>query len=113
MVTVVFGAIGMLGAQRLTHLAGFAAIVSPGTLLAAAGFGQPRLTAGLLTTCPAPPLAVSALFLLADLIDRWRQRFGALPGTARAGDDAPFLSPELVPTDAQPGRATSRCSSAA
>ena len=35
MVTMAFGAIGMLGSQRLGHLAGYAAIVSSGTLLAA------------------------------------------------------------------------------
>ena len=99
MVTMVFGAIGMLGAQRLTHLAGFAAIVSSGTLLAAAGFGQPRLTAGLLYYLPSSTLAVSALFLLADLIDRWRND-GAHQAPHEQGDDAPFLSPELVPTDA-------------
>ena len=34
MVTMAFGAVGMLGSQRLTHLAGFAAILSSGTLLA-------------------------------------------------------------------------------
>ena len=39
MLTMAFGALGMLGSQRLSHLAGFAAILSSGTLLAAAGFG--------------------------------------------------------------------------
>ena len=37
MVTMAFGAVGMLGSQRLGHLAGFAAISSSGTLLAAVG----------------------------------------------------------------------------
>jgi hypothetical protein len=46
--TLVFGAIGLLGSQKLGNLAGFAVIVSSGTLLAAIGFGQTGLTAGAL-----------------------------------------------------------------
>ena len=48
--------------------------VSSGTLLAATGFGQNGLTAGLLYYLPSSTLAVGALFLLSDLIDRWRDR---------------------------------------
>ena len=90
-----FGAIGMLGSQRITHLAGFAAILSSGTLLAATGFGQTELTAALLYYLPSSTLAVSALFLLSDLIERWRN-----DGTATDLDDedAPFLNQELLPT---------------
>ncbi|WP_159915594.1 monovalent cation/H+ antiporter subunit D [Pantoea sp. 18069] len=96
MLTMVFGAIGMLGSQRLTNLAGYAAILSSGTLLAAAGFGQNLLTAGVLYYLPSSTLAVAALFLLADLIDRWRN---AGARTAPYEDDeAPFLNAELVPT---------------
>ena len=94
MVTMAFGAIGMLGAQRLGHLAGFGAIVSSGTLLAAAGFARPGLTAGLLYYLPSSTLALSALFLITDLVERWRSD-GALASYDR--DDAPFLTPELVP----------------
>ena len=95
MLTMAFGAIGMLGSQRITHLAGFAAILSSGTLLAATGFGQTELTAALLYYLPSSTLAVSALFLLSDLIDRWRN-----DGTATDLDDeeAPFLNHELLPT---------------
>lgn len=89
MATMAFGAIGMLGASRLTHLAGFAAILSSGTLLAATGFGQNLLTAGLLYYLPSSTLAVSALFLVADLVERWRSD-GPPPD-----DDAPFLAPDL------------------
>lgn len=95
MLTMVFGAIGMLGAQRLGYLAGFAAILSSGSLLAAVGFGQNGLTAGLLYYLPSSTLAISALFLLADLMDRWRN-----DGASQAPydhDDAPFLTAELVP----------------
>ncbi|WP_087745357.1 MULTISPECIES: monovalent cation/H+ antiporter subunit D [unclassified Acidovorax] len=98
MLTMGFGAVGMLGSQRLTHLAGFAAILSSGTLLAAAGFGQNLLTAGLLYYLPSSTLAVSALFLTADLIDRWRND-GASYAPFERSDNAPFLNAELVPTE--------------
>ncbi|NMM76260.1 monovalent cation/H+ antiporter subunit D [Acidovorax sp. SRB_14] len=98
LVTMAFGAIGMLGSQRLGHLAGYAAIVSSGTLLAATGFGQNMLTAGLLYYLPSSTLAVGALFLLSDLIDRWRNNGdGTFPYEPHA-DEAPFLNAELVPT---------------
>ena len=94
MVTMVFGGIGMLAATRLTHLAGYAAILSSGTLLAATGFGQNMLTAGLLYYLPSSTLAVAILFLLADIMDRWRN-----DGDVDIDDEeAPFLNSELVPT---------------
>ncbi len=96
MVTMAFGAIGMLGSQRLGYLAGFSAILSSGSLLAAAGFGQNLLTAGLLYYLPSSTLAISALFLLADLMDRWRNDGASL--APYEDDDAPFLTAELVPT---------------
>ena len=97
MVTMVFGAVGMMGSQRLTHLASHAAVLSSGTLLAAAGFGQNMLTAGMLYYLPSSTLAVAALFLLADLTERWRND-GATLAPYENDDDAPFLSAELVPT---------------
>jgi len=98
MATMTFGAIGMLGSQRLGHLAGYAAVLSSGTLLAATGFGQHLLTAGLLYYLPGSTLAVSALFLLSDLIDRWRVD-GATPDPYEPrADEAPFLNADLLPT---------------
>ena len=98
LLTMAFGAIGMLGSQRLGYLAGYAAVLSSGTLLAATGFGQNGLTAGLLYYLPSSTLAVGALFLLSDLIDRWRDReTSGLPYEPRS-DEAPFLNAELVPT---------------
>lgn len=96
LVTMAFGAVGMLGSQRLGHLAGYAAILSSGTLLAALGFGQTLLTAGLLYYLLGSTLAVSALFLLTDLIDRWRND-GSNLAPYEQTDDAPFLTPDLVP----------------
>lgn len=96
MVTMAFGAIGMLGSQRLTHMAGFAAILSSGTLLAATGFGENLLTAGLLYYLPSSTLAVSALFLIADVVDRWRA--DEEEGEPYEDDEAPFLNAELLPS---------------
>ncbi|WP_027015905.1 monovalent cation/H+ antiporter subunit D [Comamonas composti] len=97
MLTMAFGAIGMLGSQRLTHIAGFAAILSSGTLLAAGGFGQNALMAGLLYYLPSSTLAVGSLFLTADLIDRWRSN--GLSGEPYEDDEAPFLNAELLPSE--------------
>ncbi len=94
MLTMVFGSIGMLSATKLTYLAGYAAITSSGTLLAAMGFAQPGLTAGLLYYLPSSSLAVAILFLLADTVERWRNH-----GTSLADfddEEAPFLSHELL-----------------
>lgn len=98
MVTLGFGAIGMLGSQRLGHLAGYAAVMSSGTLLAAVGFGQNLLTAGLLYYLISSTLAVSALFLLTDLIERWRND-GESTAPHDHSEDAPFLSADLVPRE--------------
>lgn len=97
MVAMAYGAIGMLGSQRLTHMAGFAAIVSSGTLLAATGFGQNLLTAGLLYYLPSSTMAISALFLIADVVDRWRVDEGS--GEPYEDEEAPFLNAELLPTE--------------
>ena len=98
MLTMAFGAIGMLGSQRLGHLAGYAAVLSSGTLLAAMGFGHNLVTGGLLYYLPGSTLAVSALFLLCDLIDRWRSEgSGTMPYEPHA-DEAPFLNAELMPS---------------
>ncbi|MFY3385198.1 monovalent cation/H+ antiporter subunit D [Paracidovorax sp. MALMAid1276] len=98
LLTMVFGAVGMLGSQRLGHLAGFSAVLSSGTLVAAVGFGHSLLTAGLLYYLLSSTLAVSTLFLLSDLIDRWRND-GAHRAPHEQTDDAPFLSPDLVPAE--------------
>ncbi len=101
MVTMAFGAVGMLGSQRLGHLAGFAAISSSGTLLAAVGMGHNQLTGGLLYYLLSSTVAVSALFLLTDLIERWRNDgFSVAPYERK--DDAPFLSADLVHSASAP-----------
>ena len=96
MVTMVFGSIGMFASVRLTHLAGYAAVLSSGTLLAAIGFAQNMLTAGLLYYLPSSTMAVAILFMLADIMDRWRN-----DGNVDIDDEeAPFLDADLTYTDA-------------
>lgn len=97
MLTMVFGALGMLASQRLTYLAGHAAILSSGTLLAALGLGIPSVTAGLMYYLPGSTCAVASLFLLADLIQRWRNDGASFAPHER--DDTPFLTPELLPSE--------------
>ncbi|APW43408.1 monovalent cation/H+ antiporter subunit D [Rhodoferax saidenbachensis] len=70
--TLAFGALGMLASQRPARLAGFAVIVSSGTLLAVVGLARPEVTAGALYYLPTSTFAVSAFFLIAELMERSR-----------------------------------------
>ena len=89
LVTGMLGALGMLGSQRLGYLAGFSVVVSSGTLMAALGFGRWALTGSALFYLLSSVLVAAALFLLIDLLERWRNS-----GTT-VDDLAPFLSPSL------------------
>ena len=72
MVTIVCAAIAILAAQRLERMASLSILVSAGILLSAVGFAQPNLTAAALFYLVSSTLALSALFLLAELIERSR-----------------------------------------
>ncbi|WP_426141937.1 monovalent cation/H+ antiporter subunit D [Pseudomonas sp. DWP3-1-2] len=72
MATIFTAAVSIIGAQRLERMAGLSILVSAGILLAAIGFAQPSLTAGALFYLVSSTLALSALFLLAELIERSR-----------------------------------------
>ncbi|MDD1013473.1 monovalent cation/H+ antiporter subunit D [Pseudomonas rubra] len=65
-------AVSILAAQRLERMASLSILVSAGTLLAAIGFGQAALTAAALFYLVSSTLALCALFLLAELIERSR-----------------------------------------
>ncbi len=82
--TLAFGAIGMLATQRPARLAGFAVIVSSGTLMAVFGLARPEVTAGALYYLPVSTFAVAAFFLLTELMDRSRQDD---PNARRAPED--------------------------
>ncbi|HEX5130459.1 MAG TPA: monovalent cation/H+ antiporter subunit D, partial [Usitatibacter sp.] len=70
--TVLFGAAGMLASQSLGHLAGYSLMVSSGTLLAVVSRAQPALTSAALFYLLASSLGVAALFLLNELLQRAR-----------------------------------------
>jgi multicomponent K+:H+ antiporter subunit D len=70
MATMAFGIIGVLASQALGRLAGFYILVSSGTLLASIGMANAPTTAGALFYLVSSTLAVSAFFLLIELIDR-------------------------------------------
>ena len=72
MATIVCAAIAILAAQRLERMASLSILVSAGILLSAVGFAQPNLTAAALFYLISSTLALSALFLLAELIERSR-----------------------------------------
>ena len=72
MATIVFAGLAMVAAQRLERMASLSILVSAGILLSSVGFAQPSLTAGALFYLVSSTLALSALFLLAELIERSR-----------------------------------------
>lgn len=71
--TLAAGSVGMLTSQRPARLAGFAILVSAGTLLAAIGFANAALIGGALLYLLVSTLAAAALFLLSELVELSRQ----------------------------------------
>lgn len=71
--TIGFGTIAVLAAQSLARLAGASVLLSSGTLLAAIGTGQVGTTAGALFYLATSVLAISAFFLLIELVERGRE----------------------------------------
>ncbi len=98
MATLFVGALGLVGTQRLSNLAGFSVLVSAGTLLTAIGLGQPAVWAGALYYLLSSTLAVSAFFLLIDMIERWRNAGASIAPHESAGH-APFLAEDLKSHD--------------
>ncbi|MGD9806872.1 MAG: monovalent cation/H+ antiporter subunit D, partial [Hyphomicrobiaceae bacterium] len=70
--TVVFGSIGLLASQDLARLASYNVLVSSGTLLAVIAIGNAAVTSGALFYLVSSTLAISAFFLLIELIERGR-----------------------------------------
>ncbi|GGC06173.1 monovalent cation/H+ antiporter subunit D [Oxalicibacterium flavum] len=73
MATILFGAAGMLASEGLGRMAGYAAIVSSGTLLAVVGYGQASLVTAGLYYLLGSTLAAGAFMLLIELIERIRK----------------------------------------
>lgn len=94
-ITIAFGAISVLATQDLARLAGASVIISSGTLLAAIGAKQVAVTSGALFYLASSVLAIGALFLLIELIERGRD-LGAdvLAVTIEAYGDGDDESPD-------------------
>jgi len=76
MATIGFGMLGILAAQDMARIAGFAVLISTGTLLAAIGTNRSDVTAGALFYLVISILALGAFYLLVELVERGRE-FGA------------------------------------
>ncbi|SEC07489.1 multisubunit potassium/proton antiporter, PhaD subunit [Pseudomonas saponiphila] len=70
--TIFCAALAILPAQRLERMASLSILVSAGILIAVIGFAQPALTGAALFYLFSSTLALCALFLLAELIERSR-----------------------------------------
>ncbi|RYG86993.1 MAG: cation:proton antiporter, partial [Alphaproteobacteria bacterium] len=70
MATIAFGTIGVLACRTLPRLIGFSVLISSGTLLAALGSGEGAVLGAVLFYLVSSTLAISAFYLLAELIDR-------------------------------------------
>ncbi len=68
--TLAFGTLGLVASHKLARVASFAIVASSGTLLAAAGFGLPALTAGALFYLVLSTVAAATLFLLAEPVEQ-------------------------------------------
>jgi len=73
LLSIGFGSVAVLATQNLARLAGASVLVSSGTLLAAIGAGGAAVTAGALFYLSGSVLALGALFLLVELIERGRE----------------------------------------
>jgi multicomponent K+:H+ antiporter subunit D len=70
--TVLFGSIAIMATQSLSRLAGASIFISSGTLLAAISTGEVGVTGGALYYLCTSVLAIAALYLLIELIERGR-----------------------------------------
>lgn len=116
--TLAFGAVGVAASTSLARVAGFSVIVSSGTLLAALGTGTPAVTAAALFYMLSATPAVSALFLLVELVkrigsggQRWAPDLDAEPGEDTNLDDdaAPLVGRAFPVSIALLGLAFTAC----
>jgi len=68
--TIIFGIVGVLASQSLGRFASFSVLISSGTLLAAISFAQIDITAGALFYLVSSTLAISAFFMLIELVEK-------------------------------------------
>jgi multicomponent K+:H+ antiporter subunit D len=99
--TLAFAAIGMLTTQDPRRLAGFALVMSSGTVLAVIGFEHPVMMGAALYYLLGSTLAASALFLLDELIARAH----VVQAVAKLDDDETDHQPSYVELAEPTGRA--------
>ena len=98
LLTLGFGALGVLGSIRLERIAAFSVILSSGTLLAAFAVGTHAASSAALYYLANTTLAASALFLLVELVQRTRSADLAQPPPAeRFPDEDDNLDDEALP----------------
>jgi multicomponent K+:H+ antiporter subunit D len=68
--TLAFASIGVLASQSMKRATSYFILMSSGTLLAAFGISQAEITAGALFYLVSSTIAVSALFLVVELLER-------------------------------------------
>ena len=91
-VTVLLAALATVGSQSPSVQASWVVVVSAGTLLCALGLRDEKVLGSSLFYLVPSTIASSVLFLLVDIIQRWR-------AGATVVDEAPFLNPALESED--------------
>jgi multicomponent K+:H+ antiporter subunit D len=99
LVTLVIGAVGVLGARNFARLVSFAAIASMGTVFTAVALFSPAATTAALYYMVHSTLATAALFLIADLVITRRgttELRGDLPAMPQSGLIAALYFPAAI-----------------
>ncbi len=81
--TIMFGVIGALAAQDMARLASFTVLISSGTVLAAIAVGQAGVTGPALFYLVSSTVAIAALFMLIELVERGRDPFADVLAVTR------------------------------
>lgn len=87
MATIAFGTIGVLAVRTLSRVAGYCVIISSGTLIAAIGAGEGAVLGGVLFYLVSSTLAISAFYLLIELVERQEKTANPEPRAEPVFDD--------------------------
>jgi multicomponent K+:H+ antiporter subunit D len=96
MATIAFGAIGALASQNMVRLASYSVLVSSGTLIAIIAAGHSVATGAALFYLVSSTLAISAFFMLTELVERGHEGGGDMLAVTREayGEDDDSSSDE-------------------
>jgi multicomponent K+:H+ antiporter subunit D len=98
MATIAFGTVGVLASRTLSGIAGHCLIISSGTLLATVGLGEGEVLGGALFYLVSSTLAISAFYLLVELVERRERGNGPL-----STGEAVFEDEYAGPLDSETG----------